>query len=147
MVGPLMAAPGKPLSAELQALLSPKGHGKLPDGMLLEEGAVYVSMGTAVRFEEDEIVSMAANLAALKHPVLWKISPDDLPGEISKALTVIHEGVPIWLSLPLTTVPRQSGLDNLHTLSVCRVHRAQACQKLEIVASTSVWEGPGSPAL
>ena len=80
MVGPLMASPAKPLVGELADFLD----GKVPcisgTGSQQQAGAVYVSMGTAVRLLEPEVRGFAANLAALDRPVLWKISDPELPG-------------------------------------------------------------------
>ena len=81
MVGPLMAYPAKPLIGELQAFLD--SHVTKPSTQADQQpGAVYVSMGTAVRLTEPEIRGKAANLAALHRPVLWKISDAELPGKV-----------------------------------------------------------------
>ena len=71
LVGPLMVSPPKPLPEDIQAFLNKA-----------TSGAVYVSMGTAVRLNKDEVKGMAANLAALNLPVIWKISNAELPGKI-----------------------------------------------------------------
>lgn len=80
MVGALNTAPGKPLPANLQQFLDQKVPSSHPSGTFEEAGAVYVSMGTAVHLLEPEIHALAANLAALNRPVLWKISNFELPG-------------------------------------------------------------------
>ena len=83
MVGPLMASPGKPLAEDLHVFLNqempsgPSGHASH------NPGAVFVSLGTNARLTKAEARGMAANLAALHRPVLWKISDVELPGEIT----------------------------------------------------------------
>ena len=44
------------------------------------EGVVYVSMGTLCNFGPEEFVHIAAALSALRHTVVWKLAPGDLPG-------------------------------------------------------------------
>ena len=45
-----------------------------------EAGAVYVSMGTLCNFGREEFAAIAAALGALRHAVVWKLAPGDLPG-------------------------------------------------------------------
>ena len=59
-------------------------------------GAVYMSMGTAVRFAEAEIKNMAANLVALERPVLWKLPQAELPG---RHLATLHGASLIQIAL------------------------------------------------
>ena len=47
----------------------------------LQPGAVLMAMGTAVRFTETELRSMAMSLIALDRPVIWKLPQSELPGE------------------------------------------------------------------
>ncbi len=81
MVGPIMAELGKPLVGELADFLDGKVTSKTGASPPQQAGAVYVSMGTAVRLLEPEIRGFAANLAALTRPVLWKLSDAELPGD------------------------------------------------------------------
>ena len=85
MVGALNTAPGRPLPAGFQQFLDgellPKSRESTNGSQVA--GAVYVSMGTAVQMEAAEVMGMAANLAALDRPVLWKISKSELPGDAS----------------------------------------------------------------
>ena len=78
-----MASPAKPLVGELAAFLDSTGPASAgldsPDSRQ-QAGAVYVSMGTAMRLLEPEIRGLAANLAAISSSVLWKISDAELPG-------------------------------------------------------------------
>ena len=88
MVGALNTAPGKPLPADLQQFLdgelSSKPRQSTNESQVAKvAGAIYVSMGTAVQMEAAEVMAMAANLAALDRPVLWKISNSELPGNAS----------------------------------------------------------------
>ena len=80
MVGPLLASSGKPLAEDLLTFLT-QMPAQGSDQALKNRGAVFVSMGTAVRLTEAEARGMATNLAAIKRPVLWKISDMELPGE------------------------------------------------------------------
>ncbi|KAK9840412.1 hypothetical protein WJX74_009488 [Apatococcus lobatus] len=96
MIGALNAAPGKPLPADILEVL----HGRRPFGHSSDksevEGAVIVSMGTAVAVEAAEVLSMAANLAALKRPVLCKISNAEMPGNMTlDLLEAAYHGTPI----------------------------------------------------
>ena len=81
MVQSMTVAPGTPLSQELQGFLA--GDGTTGSEGL--EGAVYVAMGTTARLLEPEVRGMAANLAALNRPVLWKISNAELPGMLPRS--------------------------------------------------------------
>ncbi len=73
LVGPISADPAKALPADLSAFVE--------GGQAAGQGAVYVSMGTASRLTEAELHSLAGSLSALPNPVLWKLAPQDLPGE------------------------------------------------------------------
>lgn len=73
MVGPILAEPAKPLPADLK--------GFLEQGIAQSHGALYVSMGTAARLTEAELLNLAATFADLPNPVLWKLSALDLPSE------------------------------------------------------------------
>ena len=81
-----MASPGKPLPEDLQTFLNqdmpsgPSGHASH------HPGAVFASLGTTARLTNAEARGMAANLAALHRPVLWKISDVELPGTITWSL-------------------------------------------------------------
>ena len=82
LVGPLLASPATPLPEDFQAFLDQtvvQRSGGVPHE---QAGAVYFSMGTAVRFTEAEIRGMAANLIALERPVLWKMPQEELPGRL-----------------------------------------------------------------
>ena len=81
MVGPLMAMPAKPLNADLKTFLDGPANAASSEAA----GAVYASMGTFVRLTEAEVHGIAANLAALHRPVLWKISDSELPGQLLQA--------------------------------------------------------------
>ena len=83
MVGALNTAPGKPLPADLQRFLDQKLPSRHPTGRSEVTGAIYVSVGTVVLLEEAEVLGLAANLAALDCPVLWKLSNAELPGDSS----------------------------------------------------------------
>ena len=85
MIGSMTVAPGKPLVGELESFLQAAMpidpmNGPI-NGVGKQCSAVYVSMGTLARLSEPEIRGMAANLAALPHKVLWKISNVELPGD------------------------------------------------------------------
>ncbi|KAK9826069.1 hypothetical protein WJX74_009969 [Apatococcus lobatus] len=83
LVGPLLASPAKPLPQAFQTFLD-ETVVQRPGGVLhQQEGAVFASMGTAVRFFESEIRGMAANLVALERPVLWKLPQSELPGTMT----------------------------------------------------------------
>lgn len=81
MVGALNAAPGRPLPPDLQQFLDQNVPSQRMTGSSEVAGAVYVSVGTAVLLEEAEVLGLAANLASLERPVLWKISDAELPGK------------------------------------------------------------------
>ena len=83
MVGALNTAPGKPLPADLQQFLDQMLPSGRSSGRSEVAGAVYVSVGTIVLLEEPEVLGLAANLASLDRPVLWKISNAELPGDSS----------------------------------------------------------------
>lgn len=90
MVGALNAAPGKPLPVDLKLFLDQQLPSRYLNGGFEEVGAVYVSVGTIVRLLEAEVLGLAANLASLNHPVLWKISDDELPGEETICACIIQ---------------------------------------------------------
>jgi glucuronosyltransferase len=70
LVGPLMAAPAKPLPADLEAALGGSGP----------RGAAFVSFGSMfVLTQEAEVRALASALASLNRTVLWRISPEQLP--------------------------------------------------------------------
>ena len=81
MVGPLNVAPGQALPDDLQSFLDQQFPMAPPQVESRKPGAVFVSMGTVVLLTEAEILGMAANLAALNRPVLWKIGAAELPGD------------------------------------------------------------------
>ena len=62
------------------AFLEQKVTVQYPHDRSEKPGAVFVSMGTAARLEEADIRGLAANLAQLNRPVLWKIGSSELPG-------------------------------------------------------------------
>lgn len=99
MVGPILLEEAQALPADLSKFLDQGVSG----GM----GAVYVSMGTLVRLGEDEVLSMAAALTALRHPVLWKLDRALLPGGLSQNVVrragVLASTVPNLVSLALCT--------------------------------------------
>lgn len=85
LVGPLSASPAKALPEDFQAFLV-ASLGTTKGAMSKQPaGTVYMSMGTAVRFTEAEIRTMAANLVALQRPVLWKLPQTELPGLLLQA--------------------------------------------------------------
>ena len=93
LVGPLLASPAKPLPEDFQAFLDQtvvQRSGGVPHE---QAGAVYFSMGTAVRFTEAEIRGMAANLIALERPVLWKLPQTELPGRLPRRAP---PALPLW---------------------------------------------------
>ncbi len=81
LVGPLNVRPAKPLPEDLDAFLRQQNPAQSSQDPPPTPGAVFVSMGTAVRMVEAEILGIAANLAALNRPVLWKLSEAELPGD------------------------------------------------------------------
>ena len=72
LVGPILAEPAKKLPSQLSNFLE--------EGTANNQGAVYVSMGSAARLAEAQLHSMAQGLSGLPNPVLWKLSSEDLPG-------------------------------------------------------------------
>ena len=72
LVGPILAEPAKPLSNELESFVQ--------QGTAKGLGVVYVSMGSSACLSGDAVYSMAQGLSALPHPVVWKLSHQDLPG-------------------------------------------------------------------
>ena len=96
MVGPILAEPAKPLPHELSSFLE-RGKG---EGL----GAVYVSMGSAARLPETALHSMALSLSAMLNPVLWKLSPKDLPGVPHDAqLSVFFASAARWMAWHLSS--------------------------------------------
>ena len=71
-MGPILAEPAKDLPTHLSTFLEQCSGSN--------QGAVYVSMGSAARLAEAQVHSMAQGLSALPNPVLWKLSKEDLPG-------------------------------------------------------------------
>ena len=90
MGGSLTVAPGKPLAEDLRSFLDGKEEAFSEDakGARAQNSAVYVALGTTARLLEPEVRGMAANLAALHRPVLWKISDAELPGEVCLQILV-----------------------------------------------------------
>ena len=80
LVGPLNAVPAKALPEDLYSFLATPVGSASPAKAGQTPGAVYVSMGTVVRLTEAEVIGMAANLAALERPVIWKLDAAELPG-------------------------------------------------------------------
>jgi len=62
MIGSLLAQPAKPLPIELAAFLE-QGHSH-------GHAAIYMSMGTFGRLNEQQLRSLAEGLAGLPNPVL-----------------------------------------------------------------------------
>lgn len=74
-VGPILAQDAKPLPQELASFLE--------QGSQTDDGAIYVAMGTFARQTRDELKRMASVLSKLPNPVLWKLHPEHMPGELS----------------------------------------------------------------
>lgn len=68
----MLCSPAKPLPQDLSAFLS---HGSATG-----HEAVYVSMGSAIRLNAEELHAMAEALSNMANPILWKLPSADLPG-------------------------------------------------------------------
>lgn len=112
LVGPILAEPAKPLSDELDSFVQ--------QGTAKGLGAVYVSMGSSARLSEEAVYSMAQGLSALPHPVVWKLSRQELPG-------------PDVLAVVTTCLNLKSSVSNHHGLSWLG---------LKCLASANVCHGP-----
>ena len=74
MVGSVLAADSKPLTADLSRFVE--------SGMHEGHGAVFVSMGTLASITHEEVQAMATGLSALPNPVLWKLDSSYLNSEL-----------------------------------------------------------------
>ena len=109
------------------------GHGELhqplpdcvrPEQALLagagEAGAVYVSMGTLCNFGREEFAAIAAALGELRHAVVWKLAPGDLPGNATVDSLGLAPNVKARAHTPLMHAPSAPS-SPLPSSVVCRV--------------------------